>query len=263
MKNTIMFTIFIGILCTVLFTSSLPTTFAIEYKTTTDNSKVQCRQEQVLVYRFYGNDYLCIDISGAARWDQLGLAEIVRAPAQIQEVEKKDGCMTDLISVYRVYADKNACVKESTAEKWQEIGIATIIDDEFRQWIMESIKEKEASLAVKIESEENVSEVEEDVEDISEIEDVPEMEEVLVYVMQDSVRIDPNNDMPLAQIWCNNGDYDTGGGYTVGKGLETMYIYKNTPIKDEPINRNGWQVGAENNGYTSQVLTVYVVCQVP
>ncbi len=263
MKNTIMFTIFIGILCTVLFTSSLPTTFAIEYKTTTDNSKVQCRQEQVLVYRFYGNDYLCIDISGAARWDQLGLAEIVRAPAQIQEVEKKDGCMTGLISVYRVYADKNACVKESTAEKWQEIGIATIIDDEFRQKIMESIKEKEASLAVKIESEENVSEVEEDVEDISEIEDVPEMEEVLVYVMQDSVRIDPNNDIPLAQVWCNNGDYATGGGYTVGKGLDTMYIYKNTPIKDEPNNRNGWQVGAENNGYTSQVLTVYVVCQVP
>ncbi len=263
MKNTIMFTIFIGILCTVLFTSLLPTTFAIEYKTTTDNSKVQCRQEQVLVYRFYGNDYLCIDISAAARWDQLGLAEIVRAPAQIQEVEKEDGCMTGLISVYRVYADKNACVKESTAEKWQEIGIATIIDDEFRQKIMESLKEKEASLAVKIESEENVSEVEEDVEDISEIEDVPEMEEVLVYVMQDSVRIDPNNDIPLAQVWCNNGDYATGGGYTVGKGLDTMYIYKNTPINDEPNNRNGWEVGAENNGYTSQALTVYVVCQVP
>ena len=267
MKNTIMFTIFIGILCTVLFTSSLPTTFAIEYKTTTDNSKVQCRQEQVLVYRFYGNDYLCIDISGAARWDQLGLAEIVRAPAQIQEVEKKDGCMTGLISVYRVYADKNACVKESTAEKWQEIGIATIIDDEFRQKIMEA---KENDSAVEDISEieaveedvEDISEIEA-VEDISEIEDALEMEEVLVYVMQDSVRIEPNNDIPLAQVWCNNGDYATGGGYTVGKGLDTMYIYKNTPIKDEPNNRNGWEVGAENNGYTSQVLTVYVVCQVP
>src|SRR3989344_8582509 len=254
MKNTIMFTIFIGILCTVLFTSSLPTTFAIEYKTTTDNSKVQCRQEQVLVYRFYGNDYLCIDISGAARWDQLGLAEIVRAPAQIQEVEKKDGCMTGLISVYRVYADKNACVKESTAEKWQEIGIATIIDDEFRQKIMESIKEKEASVAVKIESEESVPDVEEY---------VPEVEEDEIYVIQDSVRIEPNNDTPLAQVWCNNGDYATGGGYTVGKGLDTMYIYKNTPIKDESDNRNGWEVGAENNGYTSQALIVYVVCQVP
>jgi len=267
MKNTIMFTIFIGILCTVLFTSSLSTTFAIEYKTTTDNSKVQCRQEQVLVYRFYGNDYLCIDISGAARWDQLGLAEIVRAPAQIQEVEKKDGCMTGLISVYRVYADKNACVKESTAEKWQEIGIATIIDDEFRQKIMEAkendsavedisetIKEKEVPVAVKVESEESPPEVEEYVHEVEEDE---------IYVIQDSVRIDPNNDIPLAQVWCNNGDYATGGGYTVGKGLDTMYIYKNTPIKDEPNNRNGWEVGAENNGYTSQVLTVYVVCQVP
>lgn len=244
-----MFTIFIGILCTVLFTSSLPTTFAIEYKTTTDNSKVQCRQEQVLVYRFYGNDYLCIDISAAARWSQLGLAEIVRVPAQIQEVEKKDGCMTGLISVYRVYADKNACVKESTAEKWQEIGIATIIDDEFRQKIMEA--------------KENDSAVEESEEDISEIEVVPEMEEVLVYVMQDSVRIDPNNDIPLAKVWCNSGDYATGGGYTVEKGLDTMYIYKNMPIKDESNNRNGWEVGAQNNGYTSQALAVYVVCQVP
>src|SRR3989344_6285126 len=226
MKNTIMFTIFIGILCIVLFTSSFPTTFAIEYKTTTDNSKVQCRQEQVLVYRFYGNDYLCIDISGAARWDQLGLAEIVKAPAQIQEVEEKEGCMTGLISVYRVYADKNACVKESTAEKWQEIGIATIIDDEFRQKIMEA-KENDSSVE---------EDVEESEEDISEIEVVPEMEEVLVYVMKDSVRIEPNNDIPLAQVWCNNGDYATGGGYTVGKGLDTMYIYKNTPIKDEPNN---------------------------
>src|SRR3990167_9506663 len=156
MKNTIMFTIFIGILCTVLFTSSLPTTFAIEYKTTTDNSKVQCRQEQVLVYRFYGRDYLCIDSPAALRWSQLGLAQIIEEPpAQIQEVDKKEGCTTGLISVYRVYADKNACVKESTAEKWQEIGIATIINDEFRQKIMESIKEKEPSVAVKIESEEN------------------------------------------------------------------------------------------------------------
>ena len=262
MKNTIMFTILIGILCTVLFTSSLPTTFAIEYKTTTDNSKVQCRQEQVLVYRFYGNDYLCIDSPAALRWFQLGLAQIIEeAPAQIQEVDKKEGCTPDLISVYRIYADKNACVKESTAEKWQEIGIATIIDDEFRQKIMESKENDSAVEDVEVISE--IEAVEEEVEDISEIEIVPDIEEVLVYVMQDSVRIDPNNDIPLAQVWCNNGDYATGGGYTVGKGLDTMYIYKNTPIKDETNNRNGWEVGAENNGYTSQVLTVYVVCQVP
>ena len=249
-----MLIIFIGILCTVIFTSSLLPIFAIEYKVTTDNSKVQCRQEQVLVYRFYGRDYLCIDIPAALRWSQLGLAEIIEeSPAQIQEVEKKDGCATGLISVYRVYADKNACVKESTAEKWQEIGIATIIDDEFRQKIMES-KEKDSAVE---------EDVEESEEDISEIEVVPEMEEVLVYVMQDSVRIEPNNDIPLAQVWCNGVDYATGGGYTVEKGLDTMYIYKNTPIKDESNNRNGWEVGAENNGYTSQVLTAYVVCQVP
>src|SRR3989338_4739677 len=251
MKNMMMLTIFIGILCTVIFTSSLLPIFAIEYKVTTDNSKVQCRQEQVLVYRFYGRDYLCIDSPAALRWSQLGLAQIIEEPpAQIQEADKKEWCTTDLISVYRVYADKNACVKESTAEKWQEIGIATIIDDEFRQKIMEA--------------KENDSAVEESEDDISEIEEfVPEIEEVGIYVMQDSVRIEPNNDIPLAQVWCNNGDYATGGGYTVEKGLDTMYIYKNTPIKDESNNRNGWEVGAENNGYTSQVLTVYVVCQVP
>ena len=254
MKNTIMFTIFIGILCTVLFTSSLPTTFAIEYKTTTDNSKVQCRQEQVLVYRFYGKDYLCIDVPGALRWSQLGLAQMIGTPAQSQEVDKNGGCMTDLVPVYRVYADKNACVKESTAKKWQEVGTATIIDDELRQKIMESIKEKEVPVAVKVESEESAPEVEEY---------VPEVEEDEIYVIQDSVRIEPNNDIPLAKVWCNNGDYATGGGYTVEKGLDTMYIYKNTPIKDAPNNRNGWEVGAENNGYTSQTLTVYVVCQVP
>ena len=162
--------------------------------------------------------------------------------------------MTDLVPVYRVYADKNACVKESTAKKWQEVGTATIIDDELRQKIMESIKEKEAPVTVKVESEESAPEVEEYVHEVEEDE---------IYVIQDSVRIEPNNDIPLAQVWCNNGDYATGGGYTVGKGLDTMYIYKNTPIKDEPNNRNGWEVGAENNGYTSQVLTVYVVCQVP
>ncbi|MGQ0376652.1 MAG: hypothetical protein ACT4OW_04005 [Nitrososphaerota archaeon] len=252
MKNATVFTIVIGTTF-LAFTLSLLPTFAMEYKVTTDNSEVQCRQEQVLLYRFYGRDYLCIDISAAARWSQLGLAEIVRAPVQIQEDEKKEGCMTGLVSVYRVYVDKNACVKESTAEKWQEIGIATIIDDEFRQKIMES-KENESAIE---------GEVVESEEEISEIEVVPEMEEVLVYVMQDSVRIDPNNDSPLAQVWCNSGDYATGGGYTVGKGLDTKYIYKNTPIKDETSNRNGWEVGAENNGYTSQTLTVYVVCQVP
>ena len=253
MKNTTMLTIFIGILCAVIFTSSLLPIFAIEYKVTTDNSKVQCRQEQVLVYRFYGRDYLCIDSPAALRWSQLGLAEIIEMPAQIQDVDKKDGCTTGLISVYRVYADKNACVKESTAVKWQEIGIATIIDDEFRQKIMEA-KENDSAVEAVEESEEDISEIEEYVHEIEEEE---------IYVMQDSVRIEPNNDIPLAKVWCNGGDYATGGGYTVEKGLDTMYIYKNTPIKDESNNRNGWEVGAENNGYTSQVLTVYVVCQVP
>ena len=248
------FTIFIGILCTVLFTSSFLSTFAIEYKVTTDNSKVQCRQEQVLVYRFYGKDYLCIDVPAALRWSQLGLAQIIGTPAQSQEINKNGGCMIDLVPVYRVNADKNACVKESTAKKWQEIGIATILDDEFKQKVMESIKEKEISVSVKVGSEESAPEIKEY---------VPEVEKVGIYLMQDSVRIDPNNDIPLAQVWCNSGDYATGGGYTVEKGLDTMYIYKNTPIKDEPNNRNGWEVGAENNGYTSQILTVYVVCQVP
>ena len=247
------FTIFIGILCTVLFTSSLPTTFAIEYKTTTDNSKIQCRQEQVLVYRFYGKDYLCIDVPAALRWAQLGLAQIIGTPAQIQ-VDKKDDCMMDLVPVYRVNADKNACVEKSTAKKWQEIGIATILDEEFKQKVIESIKEKEVSVPVIVEPEDSTSEIEEY---------VPEIEEVGIYVMQDSVRIGPSDDIPLAKVWCNNGDYATGGGYTVEKGLDTMYIYKNTPIKDESNNRSGWEVGAQNNGYTSQVLTVYVVCQVP
>lgn len=249
MKNTTMLTIFIGILCAVIFTSSLLPIFAIEYKVTTDNSKVQCRQEQVLVYRFYGSDYLCIDIPAALRWSQLGLAEIIEAPAQIQEVDKKDGCTTGLISVYRVYADKNACVKESTAEKWQEIGIATIIDDEFRQKIMEAWKE---STVVKEESEES----------IPEIKIAPAIEVVLVYVSQDSVRIEPNNNFPSAKAWCNSGDYATGGGYVVEKGVNTMYIYKNTPIRDEVTNKMGWEVGAHNNGYTSQALTAYVVCQI-
>lgn len=162
--------------------------------------------------------------------------------------------MTDLVPVYRVNADKNACVKESTAKKWQEIGIATILDNEFKQKVIESIKEKEVSVSVKVESEESAPEIEEY---------VPEIEEVGIYVMQDSVRIEPNDDIPLAKVWCNNGDYATGGGYTVEKGLDTMYIYKNMPIKDESNNKNGWEVGAQNNGYTSQALTVYVVCQVP
>lgn len=251
MKNTTMLTIFIGILFAVIFTSSLLPIFAIEYKVTTDDSKVQCRQEQALVYRFYGSDYLCIDIPAALRWSQLGLAEIIETPAQIQEADKKEGCTTGLISVYRIYADKNACVKESTAEKWQESGIATIIDDEVRQKIMEA-KEKE-SIVVKEESKES----------IPEIEIVPEIEAVLIYVSQDSVRIEPNNNFPSAKAWCDSGDYATGGGYVVEKGLDTMYIYKNTPIKDESINKMGWEVGAHNNGYTSQALTAYVVCQVP
>ena len=254
------FTIFIGILCIVLFTSSLTPTFAIEYKVTTDNSKVQCRQEQVLVYRFYGKDYLCIDVPAALRWSQLNLAQIIEIPTQIiepptqiQEVDKKDGCIIDLVRVYRVNVDKNACVKESTAKKWQEIGIVIILDDEFKQKVIESIKEKEVSASVKVESDERALEIE---EYVLEIEDE-------IYVMQDSVRIEPNNDIPLAQAWCNSGDYATGGGYTIEKGLDTMYIYRNMPIKDESNNINGWEVGAQNNGYTSQALIVYVVCQVP
>ena len=103
-----------------------------------------------------------------------------------------------------------------------------------------------------MEAKENDSSVEEAIEeseeDISEIEEyVHEIEEEEIYVMQDSVRIEPNNDIPLAKVWCNGGDYATGGGYTVEKGLDTMYIYKNMPIKDESNNRNGWEVGAENN----------------
>ena len=62
--------------------SILPNADAGERYTGTDASKIEmeCREGQVLIFKFTANNQLCTSASTAEMWEQMGVGQIVRSP---------------------------------------------------------------------------------------------------------------------------------------------------------------------------------------
>lgn len=114
------------------------------------NSDTECREGQVVVYRFHANDYVCVTMSTAEMWIRHGMGEI---PGDSQGITSSENtvnpltkCDDGFITIFTIKSEKYSCVLEETGKQWIEQGIAEIHDPE--SYILERINDKETLLKI-------------------------------------------------------------------------------------------------------------------
>ena len=99
--------------------------------------KVDCRKDYVLVHRINENDYVCIREQIAEMWERHDMGVIVDKiepkideNSMVQNVPTNPGtdCMDEYRVLYNVLTSEYRCVSESTAEKWLSDGTGEIHD---------------------------------------------------------------------------------------------------------------------------------------
>jgi len=105
-----------------------PTKDPIDYVTTTDDSMIECKSDQTLVFSNVHKNYFCLDNFTVIEWVELGLVEIVGnktipTSSEIDSAECKDG----FLPIFRYEFEGIICTPEVTANLWAELGIATIM----------------------------------------------------------------------------------------------------------------------------------------
>lgn len=114
------------------------------------NSDTECREGQVVVYRFHANDYVCVTMSTAEMWIRHGMGEIKGDSQGIMSSENTVNpltkCNEGFITIFSIESEKYSCVLEETAKQWIEQGIAEIHAPE--SYILERINDKETLLKI-------------------------------------------------------------------------------------------------------------------
>ncbi|MCV0392793.1 MAG: hypothetical protein K5790_05795 [Nitrosopumilus sp.] len=110
------------------------------------NANTECRDGNVVVYRFHASDYVCVSVSTAEMWIRHGMGEITGDSKNIfdrEEITPLTKCNDGFIVVFTVETKKYSCVLGDTANNWVEQGLAEIHDPE--DYIASSIENKENS----------------------------------------------------------------------------------------------------------------------
>lgn len=106
-------------------------------KFASQEEKVDCREDYVLVHRENENDYVCIREQTAEMWERHDMGSIVDKiepevdeNSMVQNVPTNPGtdCMDGYRVLYNVLTSEYQCVSESTAEKWLSDGTGEIHD---------------------------------------------------------------------------------------------------------------------------------------
>jgi len=105
-----------------------PTKDPIDYVTTTDDSMIECKSDQTLVFSNVHKSYFCLDNVRVIEWVELGLVEIVgnktiSTSSEIDSAECKEG----YLPIFRHEFEGIICTPEVTANLWAELGIAEIM----------------------------------------------------------------------------------------------------------------------------------------
>ncbi len=105
-----------------------PTKDPIDYVTTTDDSMIECKSDQTLVFSNVHKSYFCLDTVRVIEWVELGIVEIVEnktisTSSEIDSAECKEG----YLPIFRHEFEGIICTPEVTANLWAELGIAEIM----------------------------------------------------------------------------------------------------------------------------------------
>ena len=81
--------------------SMLPMADAVERYAGTDASKIEmeCREGQVLIFKFTANTQLCTSADTAEMWEQMGVGQIVRSPIDSNSMDQSTTSMETTIDV--------------------------------------------------------------------------------------------------------------------------------------------------------------------
>ena len=115
------------------------------------NQNTECRDGNIVVYRFHARDYVCVTTETAELWIRHGMGEITGDSEISNSIDKQSvnpltRCDDGFIVIHNYDTDKYSCVSEETADKWIEQGIAEFPDPE--EYIMKSIQQKESVLEI-------------------------------------------------------------------------------------------------------------------
>lgn len=106
-----------------------PTKDPIDYVTTTDDTTIECRSDQTLVFSNIHKNYFCLDNSTVIGWVELGLVEIVGNKTISTSPERDSAeCKEGFLPIFRYQFEGIICTPEVTANLWAELGIATIME---------------------------------------------------------------------------------------------------------------------------------------
>lgn len=107
------------------------------------NANTECREGDVVVYRYHASDYVCVSVSTAEMWIRHGMGEITGDSKNNLDTEKTTPltkCNDGFSVIFNVDTKKYSCVLDNTATKWVDQGLAEIhsVDD----YIVTSIEDK-------------------------------------------------------------------------------------------------------------------------
>ena len=91
-------------------------------KTARTNANTECREGQIVVYRFHANDYVCVTMETAEMWIRHGMGEITGDSNQIssryqQAVSPITNCDEGFKVIYNIESKKYSCILEDTAQR--------------------------------------------------------------------------------------------------------------------------------------------------
>jgi len=100
-----------------------------EFKTTTDDSMIECKPDQTLVFSNVHKNYFCLDNATVIEWVELGLVDIVgnKTISESSELDSAE-CKEGFLPIFRYQFEGIICTPEVTANLWAELGKATIME---------------------------------------------------------------------------------------------------------------------------------------
>ncbi len=113
------------------------------------NANTECREGDVVVYRYHASDYVCVSVSTAEMWIRHGMGEIIGDSNNNLDAEKTTPltkCNDGFSVIFNVDTKKYSCVLDSTAIKWVDQGLAEI--HRVEDYIVTSIEDKETLVKI-------------------------------------------------------------------------------------------------------------------
>jgi alkyl sulfatase BDS1-like metallo-beta-lactamase superfamily hydrolase len=156
----------------ILFSSSfIPFSFSSVESEAQEDIRAGCRDEQSLVKRFTNNEYVCVSPSTAERWVELGMAEIISEPKQIEkekppqeldpvyfgapppppektiDVATLDSeCRIGFTLFNKSHYSTTSCIESSTAVLWERLALGKIVEPEIKEEIEEIDEDTEEEI---------------------------------------------------------------------------------------------------------------------